>query len=55
MKSPVTYLALAILVLAVLVLAWAMFLPREGIRDFDELYPDFPNSLSTDESEPRGT
>ena len=55
MKSPVTYLALAILVLAVLVLAWAMFLPREGVRDFDELYPDFPNSLSTDESEPRGT
>lgn len=40
MESYSTWVVLGFVVLAVILLAWAMVLPREVVRDFSELYPE---------------
>jgi len=49
--SGVTIVMFLLVGLAVVLLAWAWYLPPEEVPDFMDLYPDFPESMRTREGE----
>jgi len=52
MENGFTWALLAIIVLAIVLLALEIFLPRKEVMDFRKLYPDFPNSMRTNDDGP---
>jgi hypothetical protein len=54
MENIATWIMIAFLVVAVVLLAWEFSLPNEVRRTFSDLYPDFPESMKTAEVDPDG-